>query len=181
MLAHMARSREVVVAAVAALVSACASSGAPGASPSGATPPDASGSPLPYPTAFSSELLGPMGALEECPEVEQTEDLDMPAGLLLPDRSVLQSAQDAGDLIQVLGYVPLTPVQLLDHYLGRDEISIITLEHEQFESQTLYETADHRVFVKAQVACATVSNFVAVIADAEDAAEVPVPSGAPTR
>ena len=168
------------MAAVAVLLSACASSGPPSVVPSGAAPSGASVTPLPYPTAFSSELLAPMAALEECGEVTAPDDAPTAAGLLLPDDSVIQQVADASGLTQVLGYVPMTPVQLLDHYLGRDDVDIITLEHEQFESETLYETADHRVFVKAQVACATGSQFVAVIADAEDAAEVPVPSGAPS-
>ena len=176
MLSHMTRSREVVVA-LAVLATACASTPPPATVPSAAS---ATASPLPYPTAFSSELLAPMAALERCGDVEQPADVAEAQGLLLPDGSVRQQVDEAGDLIQVVGYVPVTPVQLLDHYLHRDDITIITLEHEQFESETLYETREHRVFVKAQVACATGSAFVAVIADDDAAAsEVPTPSGAP--
>jgi hypothetical protein len=134
-----------------------------------------------YPTEFSSELLGPMSALPAC-DVDPVADGrgDVP-GLVLPPEATIVERRLDGPLTQVTGWVDLTPVQLLDRYVRRDDIALAQAEHEQFESELLYEieigSQPYQVFVKAQVACATGSNVVAFLAPATLQDAVPTPAG----
>lgn len=131
------------------------------------------------PSAYSSMLLEPMNALDSCGPPPEAGDVDEVPGLVTPEGTVLQTRNDTEKLIQVVGYVPLTPVQVLVAYEDLPA-EVILREHEQFESELVYETDTHRAFVKSQVACATGSNFVAVVAEVEDAGAVPTPTGGTT-
>lgn len=95
-------------------------------------------------------------------------------GLLLPDGAVPVLLDVAGELTQVQGFVTLTPVQVLDAYVRRTDLEVLSTEHEVFESELLYEVdvvgADgarsrRRVYLKAQAVCATGSNFNALVSD----------------
>lgn len=128
------------------------------------------------PTEHSSLLLQPMGALPSCGPPPRPGDVGEVEGLVVPEGTVLQQRDDAERLIQVMGYVPLTPVQTLAAY-QQLPVDVLLREHEQSESELVYETGSHRAFVKAQVRCATGSSFVAVIAEIDDAEAVPTPAG----
>lgn len=137
--------------------------------------------PAPYPTEFAPELLGPMNALPACevdPVADGGGDVE---GLVLPDEATIVERRPNGPLTQITGWVDLTPVQFLDRYVRRDDLDIVQAEHEQFEAELLYDVGSgedgRRVFIKTQVACATGSNIVAVVAPADDAASVPTPAG----
>lgn len=160
--------RLLLLGSALALLAACAGGGTP--SP---TPADGA-----QPTAYSSLLLEPMNALPSCPPPPEPIDVGEVEGLVVPDGTVLRQRNDTERLIQVVGYVPLTPVQTLAAYEDLP-VDLLMREHEQFESELVYETDTHRAFVKTQVHCATGSNIVAVVAQVEDAGAVPTPSGAP--
>lgn len=122
-----------------------------------------------------------MSALPPC-EVDPVADGEGAVdGLLLPEEATIVQRRVDGPLTQVTGWVDLTPVQFLDRYVRREDLDVVQAEHEQFEAELLYDVAvgggGRRVFVKVQVACATGSNLVAVVAPAEDAEQVPVPAG----
>lgn len=160
---------------IAVLVGSAAACAGPGAVPS-----DSAASPTTAPTEISSLLLQPMSALPECgPPPDPGVEEQVP-GAVLPDDSVILSVGEQGELRQILGYVPLTPVQALVDFQERDDITVVQGEHEQFESEVLYETETHRGFFKAQVACATGSQFVEMLAEKGSDAAVPTPSGAAT-
>lgn len=132
------------------------------------------------PGAYSSELLEPMRALPSCGDVDPSPVAgELPQGLVLPQGAIAVQVNEAGKLHQVIGFVPLTPVQVLAAYEDLD-VELLAREHEQFESELVYETEGHRAFVKSQIACATGSNFVAMVASREDAAAVPTPTGGAT-
>lgn len=131
------------------------------------------------PTAYDSLLLEPMNALPSCGPPPEPGDVGEVEGLVMPEDTVLLQRTDTERLIQVVGYVPLTPVQSLVAY-EQLPVEVIMREHEQFESELVYETDTHRAFVKTQVQCATGSNIVAVVAEVEDAGAVPTPTGGPT-
>lgn len=156
---------------VAALVAAACGPGA-GAPAPGAT--DGA-----QPSGYSSLLLEPMNALPSCGPPPEDGNVGEVPGLVTPEGTVLQSRNDTDKLIQVVGYVPLTPVQVLVAYEDLPA-EVILREHEQFESELVYETDTHRAFVKSQVTCATGSNFVAVVAEVSDAGAVPKPTGGAT-
>ena len=149
----------------------------------GAGGPEAAPSvaPAAYPTEFSSELLGPMSALPAC-DVEPVADGNGAVdGLVLPPETTIVQRRSDGTVTQVTGWVDLTPVQLLDRYVRRDDIALEQAEHEQFEAELLYEVdvagESQKVFIKAQVACATGSNLVAFLAPAVLQDAVPTPAG----
>lgn len=146
--------------------------------PDAATP---SVAPAVYPTEFSSELLGPMSALPACdvePVPDGRGDVD---GLVLPSEATIVQRRSDGTMTQVTGWVDLTPIQLLDRYVRREDIALEQAEHEQFEAELLYEVdvagEAQKVFIKAQVACATGSNLVAFLAPAALPGAVPTPAG----
>lgn len=155
------------------LLAACAGGGGtPSDTPAGTPTGQA------QPTAYDSLLLAPMNALPSCPPPPEPGDVGEVEGLVVPDGTVLVQRNDTERLIQVVGYVPLTPVQSLVAY-EQLPVDVILREHEQFESELVYETDTHRAFVKTQVQCATGSNLVAVVAEIEDAGAVPTPTGGP--
>lgn len=164
------RRLSLAAAATSAVLAAC-----------GGGDPGAVREPAQTPTAISSLLLQPMDALPPCGSPPPPGDVGEVPGAVLPTGAVVRTAADQGALTQLFGFVPLTPVQMLVDLQERDDITIIVSEHEQFESEVAYETDTHRGFIKAQVACATGSDFVEVIASLGSDAAVPTPSGgAPT-
>lgn len=161
--------RPLLVGLLTMLLAACAGGGGtPTATPTG----DA------QPTAYDSLLLEPMNALPSCAPPPEPGDVGEVEGLAVPEGTVLLQRNDTERLIRVVGYVPLTPVQSLVAY-EQLPVDVILREHEQFESELVYETDTHRAFVKTQVQCATGSNLVAVVAEIEDAGAVPTPTGGP--
>ncbi|MGH3443429.1 MAG: hypothetical protein ACRDUY_15565 [Nitriliruptorales bacterium] len=159
--------RSYPVGAFVALVATMAGCGG------SANDPEASDSPGTY----SSELLQPMTALSPCDDVAPSPTSDpQPDGLVLPQGAVVVRVEQSGSGERVIGFVPLTPVQLLAAYEDLD-VRLLEREHEQFESELVYEADGVRGFVKAQVVCSTGSNFLAVVVPAEAASELPEPGG----
>lgn len=161
--------RRLLIGSALLLLAACGSGAdTPSATPTGGA----------QPTAYDRLLLEPMNALPSCGPAPQAGDVDEVEGLVTPAGTVLQQRNDTERLVQVVGWVPLTPVQVLVAY---EELpaEVILREHDKFVSELVYETDTHRALVTTQVQCATGSNLVAVIAEIEDAGAVPTPSGAP--
>lgn len=102
-----------------------------------------------------------------------------PVGMVLPEGAVLTEGQADGPVTQVSGFVPLTPVQLRQHYEQRDDVVVLSVEDEILESEVLLEADGYRTFVKATVACERGSRFVALTAANVDASTVPTPAGTP--
>jgi hypothetical protein len=115
--------------------------------------------------------------LPACAEQPPPPPLPEVPGLTLPGEATVFSVYEVGPLTQAEGVVELTPVQVREHYEGRDGVQILRVEDERVEAEILVSDGAHRMFVKVQIACATGSNFTATVGSEADAAPVPVPTG----
>lgn len=180
-------TRTRVAVLVAALLAAACSTGTPGAvpSPREAQPTDAQG--FTGPSSFSADTLGevdpellePLRMLPECPDPppESDDHEDVP-GLVLPADAVVTHHDEAGELTNLQGWMPMTPIQIRVHYqFEQDELEAIQMEDEVRESESLLGDGEHRLFVKAQAACDEGSVFVAVLAPEVASDAVPEPAG----
>lgn len=135
--------------------------------------------PATFATDIASELLAPLEGLGECGEQpEAVAPVDSVEGLHLPDGARLTAVSQDGPLVQVEGWVPLTPIGVRADYVSAanlEVLEIINVEDEIWESETLVTDGQHRLFVKAQGICRTESIFVALIT-AEDGSP-PAPLG----
>ena len=131
-------------------------------------------------TEVDEALLAPLEAFGPCPEPPQAtaEVADVP-GLRLPEGARVTAASTDGPLSTVEGWIPLTPIGVRADFVTSDdfdvEYSVLNVEDEVFESETLLTDGDHRLFIKAQAICRTESIFVAQIIP-EDGSE-PAPLG----
>ena len=138
----------------------------------------ASGSDVGPPTA---PVSGPAGSSALAPCEAQPSPPAVPdvPGLRLPPEAAVYSVFKTGPLTQAEGVVELTPVQMRAHYEQRDDLDVLSVEDETFESEVLVTDGVHRMFVKTQVLCATASNFKATVGSEADAGAVPTPAGSP--
>lgn len=157
-------------------MAACAAGEAPSAAPSptdGRTLPAA----LASPGDIDPALLAPLRGLGPCDVHPDAIDLPEVDGLVLPPGAVVTEISDDGPLTTVRGYVPLTPVQVRVIYQRDPDLGIVQVEDEIRESETLLDSGEHRLFVKAQAVCEQGSVFLAVVAPRAADAPVPVPTG----
>lgn len=115
-------------------------------------------------TDIASELLAPLEGLGPCgdPPTAPASVPEVP-GLHLPDGAVVTGVTPQGPVTQVDGWVPLTPIGVRADYVHRDDLEVLTVEDEVWESETLVTDGTHRLFVKAQGVCRTASVFVAIV------------------
>lgn len=122
----------------------------------------------------------PTGPLElpACGDVPPA-SADAPAGLVLPDASAVTSSTPVDPVVNVTGYVALTPSNFRRTFEDREGVELLTVEDETFDMEVLYTDGEHRVYVKALAVCAEGSEFVAVVAPESVAQGQPAPSGPP--
>ena len=145
---------------VVLLLGACATG-----TPQGQPPPTSG------PADFSS--------LPVCAKQPSPPPLDTVPGLTLPDQATVFSVYDVGQLTQAEGMVEMTPVEVRTFYEGRDDLEVLNVEDERVEAEILVTDGTHRMFVKAQIACATASNFTATVGTEAQAGAMPTPAGSP--
>lgn len=122
---------------------------------------------------------GALAGLAPCEPQPPPPSLPAVPGLRLPRGARVYSISRAGPLTQAEGVVDLTPVQVRTHYQERDDLKVLSVEDETFESEVLVTDGRHRMFVKTQVLCASGSNFMATVGSEADAAAIPTPAGSP--
>lgn len=155
----------VVAAVAAALLSACGGSSPPTATPTGPA----------IATEISSELLAPLEGLGPCvPRPADSQATADVVGLYLPEGAVIDRVSPQGPITQVEGWMPLTPIQIRAHYVTRDDVEVLAVEDEVWESETLLTDGDHRLFVKASGICRTESVFVAIVSPEDGSAPEPL-------
>lgn len=133
----------------------------------------------PSPLVVASELLAPLQGYPACTTPAATAvPADVP-GLVLPDGALITEVSKDGPITQVTGYLERTPIQARVSYQERDDIALLQIEDEGFETEVLVESEGHRTFVKIQAVCDQGSVFVALVADAAAAAAIPTPAGSP--
>lgn len=120
-----------------------------------------------------------MSSLPVCAEQPSPPPLPDVEGLTLPDEATVFSVYAVGSLTQAEGTVEMSPVEVRTYYEQRDDLQLISVEDERVEAEILVSDGTHRMFVKAQVACATASNFTATVGNEADAGAMPTPAGSP--
>ncbi|MBW3657094.1 MAG: hypothetical protein KY457_00535 [Actinobacteria bacterium] len=161
---------------MALAVAACGDAG--GTTPA-ASPADLAALPpvLQSPGAIDPALLQPLRGLGPCDVHPNAIDLEPIDGLVLPPDAVVTERSDDGPLTTVRGYVPLTPVQIRVVYQRDPDLQIVQVEDEVRESETLLDSGEYRLFVKAQAVCEQGSVFLAVLAPRVAQHNVPAPAG----
>ena len=162
--------RRLLVLALVLLGAACGGTGDPVA--------EDPGGPATFATDIATELLAPLEGLGACgDQPEAVAPVDSVEGLHLPDGARLTSVSQDGPLVQVEGWVPLTPIGVRADYVSADNLEvleIINVEDEIWESETLVTDGQHRLFVKAQGICRTESIFVAIVTAEDGSAPQPL-------
>lgn len=121
---------------------------------------------------------GPLVALPGCDDPPAGTDDPTPDGAALPDGLAVSQVVPQGPITTLTGYVPTTPVNVRLGYEAREDLELIIIEDEVFESEMLVSTGTRRTYVKATAICATGSTVTAMVADELDAEGLPVPAGA---
>lgn len=122
------------------------------------------GAEAPVPNADRQQPLRGLGPCHDAPAEGHDDDVE---GLVLPPDAIVTKVSPAGPLTNVQGYLPLTPIEVRAFYQLHNDVTIISVEDEVFESEVLFEAGDRRVFVKSQAVCERGSVFVGVVAPAE--------------
>lgn len=121
---------------------------------------------------------GPLTALAECDGPPEAEAFPPVEGATLHPDTTITSVTDQGPLVNVTGYIPITPVNVRLWYEAQDDLELIIIEDEIFEAELLVSDGTHRTYVKASAICQTGSTMLGVVAEELDADSLPVPAGA---
>ena len=98
-------------------------------------------------------------------------------GLVLPPDTRVVDVTEDGGLTTVEARVPLNPVEVREFYEYRNlgVLKTLMIEDEILEAEALLESRTHRLFVKAQALCPTVSVLYVVVAPGGSDARLPRP------
>lgn len=168
------RPRLLLLATVALVAVGCASPTPSDVADDGAATTAAPGSvaTVPAPGDISAARLAPLEGLGACASPPTAPaGVVVPDDLPLPEGVVVSVAEEAGGLLSLQGYVPLTPVQVLVDYLDVEGWDVVQAEDEVFEAEVLLVDGDRRFYVKTQAVCSQGSAFVGFVSE-----DVPVPT-----
>jgi len=137
------------------------------------------------PTPLSSEEVAaraqqPLTALGPCTFVPTPGDIGEVDGLVLPPDAVLIESTDTEGLVNLRGYVAMTPVQVrlwFEAGVGASDFELLSAEDETHEAEVLVKVGAYRMYFKAAAICELGSAFVAVVAPDGSSAAVPTPTG----
>lgn len=127
-----------------------------------------SGDPPPRPADVPIDY----SALGPCVDQGQGIEHDV-AGVVLPPRTLTFAVQETPPLVQLTGYVELTPIEFRDFYEGRSDVHVLHIEDEGFEAEVLIGDDDRRMYARAQVICEHGSNVTVTVGPAADAELLP--------
>lgn len=122
---------------------------------------------------------GAVTALPACDQPPAPSGHEAIPGLVLPEEAVITEVSAQGPVTTVRAYLPMTPVQVREHYAHRDDVDLLSIEDEVFEAEVLLDSGEHRVFLRAMTLCAEGSSLLAIVAPAAVGGELPVPDGTP--
>ena len=131
--------------------------------------------PAPVPTTAAFDPA----ALPICEEQPSPPPLAKVPGLTLPEEATVFSISELGPVTQAEGVVEMTPVDVRAYYENREDLEVLSVEDERVEAEILVSDGTYRMFVKAQILCASASNFTATVGTEAESGAVPVPAGSP--
>jgi hypothetical protein len=104
----------------------------------------------------------------EEPEVEA--DVD---GLVLPEGARVTSVVQQGPLTSISGSITMTPLEVRADYEGRQDVDLLRVEDEVFETEVLLRAEGRRMYLMAAALCATASDLNVIIGPDTDDAGLP--------
>lgn len=111
----------------------------------------------------NEERQQPLTRLGPCARPPKGGAHDPVEALVLPEGAIVTQVAPADPLINVQGYLEMTPVQIRAYYQQHPDLTVISVEDEVFEAEVLFQSGDWRVFLKSQAVCELGSVFVAVV------------------
>lgn len=123
---------------------------------------------------------GAVTALPACDQPPAPSSDEAVPGLVVPQEAVITEVTPQAPVTTVRAYLPMTPVQVREHYAQRDDVDLLAIEDEVFEAEVLLDSGEHRVFVRAMAVCAEGSSLLAIVAPAAARESLPVPDGTPS-
>ena len=115
-------------------------------------------------------MLANLPSCDRVPLDEGTEVTTEVTGLVLPSGARVTSAVQQGALTTVEATVRLTPLDVRAHYQSRNDIDLLSVEDETFESEVLVRAQERRMYLRATALCADGTALTAVVGpDSEDA------------
>ena len=124
-----------------------------------------------------ADQTAPLEALPDCTDIP-TEAAEAPEGFTAPEGTIVVQVTPQDPLVNVVGYLKMTPTEVRLAYEALDGIQLLLSEDEVFEAELLVSDGDHRTYVKATAACKRGSHLLAVVAPEVSASGLPVPQGA---
>lgn len=91
------------------------------------------------------------------------------------DDAWIESVSRTGVLTTITGLVEATPVDLRDDFADRDDVEVIYVEDEGYETEILLDDGEHRTYLKATIRCRTGSVVAQIVAPAGGDELLPVP------
>lgn len=114
--------------------------------------------------------------LPDCDRVPLDEDAEVAAdvqGLVLPGDTRVSSVLEQGPLVMVEGTVRMTPLDVRAHYEARDDIDLLRIEDETFETEVLLRADGRRMYLLAVALCADGTAVSAMIGPDSDDSGLP--------
>lgn len=150
------RLRLVFASALAVLLSACGGGGTP----------EAGGD-------VGEQMLANLPSCDRVPVDEDPEVEADVAGLVLPEGARVTSVVEQGPLTSISGSVRMTPLELRADYEGRDDVQLVRVEDEVFETEVLLRADGRRMYLLASALCASASDLSVIIGPDTDDSGLP--------
>lgn len=115
-------------------------------------------------------MLANLPSCDRVPLDEASEVSTDVSGLVLPDGARVTSVVEQDAMVSVEGTVRMTPLDLRADYEARDDVELLRVEDEVFETEVLLRSAGRRMYLRATALCADGTSLMAVVGpDSEDA------------
>lgn len=120
-----------------------------------------------------AQLLANLPDCDRVPLDESPEIAADVAGLYLPEDARVTSVTEQGPLTTVSGTIRMSPLDIRDQYESRDDLDLLRIEDEVFETEVLVRAGGHRMYLMASALCADGSALTAIVGPDSDEAGLP--------
>jgi hypothetical protein len=120
-----------------------------------------------------AQMLANLPDCDRVPLDESPEIAAEVAGLYLPEDARVTSVTEQGPLTTVSGTIRMSPLDIRDQYESRDDLDLLRVEDEVFETEVLVRAGGHRMYLMASALCADGSALTAIVGPDSDEAGLP--------
>lgn len=124
-------------------------------------------------TDRAAQLLANLPDCDRVPLDESPEIAAEVTGLYLPEDARVTSVTEQGPLTTVSGTIRMSPLDIRDQYESRDDLDLLRVEDEVFETEVLVRAGGHRMYLMASALCADGSALTAIVGPDSDEAGLP--------